>query len=48
MGRPRRKAAELTTDQAIARLFPKRAITAAKKEARIADEKATKKESKPE
>jgi hypothetical protein len=46
MGRPRKKAADLTTEQAMAKLFPKKVVTWAKEEARIADEKATKKESK--
>jgi hypothetical protein len=46
MGRPRKKARDLTTEEAIKRLFPKRAVTRAKKEAEKADEKATKKESK--
>jgi hypothetical protein len=46
MGRPRKKARDLTTEEAMAKLFPKKAVTRAKEEARIADEKATKKESK--
>ena len=46
MGRPRKKARDLTTEEAMKRLFPKRAVTRAKKEAAKADEKATKKESK--
>jgi hypothetical protein len=46
MGRPRKKASELTTEEAVKRLFPRRAITAAKKEAQKADEQATKRESK--
>jgi hypothetical protein len=46
MGRPRKKAPDLTTDEAIKRLFPRPAITAAKKEARKADEQATKKKPK--
>ncbi len=33
MPRPRRKAAELTTEQAIGKLFPRRVVTHAKKEA---------------
>ncbi len=45
MGRPRKKARELTTEQAVKRLFPQRAITEAKKEARKADEQATKRDS---
>jgi len=48
MGRPRKRASDLTTEEAVKKLFPRRAITAAKKEARKADEKATKKDSTPE
>jgi hypothetical protein len=47
MGRPRKKAADLTTEQAIGKLFPKRAVIRVKEEAAKADEKATKKESTP-
>ena len=36
---------DLTTEEAMAKLFPKKAVTRAKKEAAKADEKATKKES---
>jgi hypothetical protein len=46
MGRPRKKASELTTEEAMKRLFPQRVITAAKKEARKADEQATRRDSK--
>ncbi len=46
MGRPRKKAPDLTTEEAIRRLFPRRVVTEAKKEARKADEKATKRQSK--
>jgi len=46
MGRPRKKAADLTTEEAIKRLFPRRAITEAKNEVRKADEQATKRDSK--
>lgn len=46
MGRPRKKAPELTTEEALKRLFPRRAITEAKKEVRKADEQATKSKSK--
>lgn len=46
MGRPRKKAPELTTEEAVKRLFPKRGITEAKKEARKADKQATKRDSK--
>jgi hypothetical protein len=45
MGRPRKKARDLTTEEAIKRLFPRRAITEAKKEVRKADEQATKRAS---
>ena len=45
MGRPRRKAEDLTTEEAMAKLFPKKAITAAKEEVKKADGKAIKKES---
>lgn len=45
MGRPRKKARDLTTDEVMAKLFPKKAVTAAKEEARKADEKATKRDS---
>jgi len=44
MARPRKKAADLTTDEALAKLFPKKAVTKAKEEARKASEKATKKD----
>lgn len=33
MGRPRKKAADLTTEEAMRKLFPKRALNRAKKEA---------------
>jgi hypothetical protein len=46
MPRPRKKARDLTTEEAMKRLFPKRAVTRAKKEAANADEKATKKDDK--
>lgn len=45
MGRPRKKAGELTTDEALAKLFPKKAVTEAKREAEKASKSATKKES---
>ncbi len=44
MGRPRKKAPELTTDEVMRRLFPKPAVTTAKTEAHKADEKAHKRE----
>jgi len=43
MGRPRKKAADLTTEEAMRRLFPKRVLAKAKEEAA---EKETKKPSK--
>jgi hypothetical protein len=46
MGRPRKKAPELTTEQAIKKLFPPEAVREAKKEAKKADKRATKKDSK--
>jgi hypothetical protein len=46
MGRPRKPPRELTTEEALRRLFPKRVVTRAKKEAKKADEQATKKDSK--
>jgi len=45
MGRPRKKAAELTTDEALAKLFPKTAVSRAKAEASKASNQATKKDS---
>ncbi len=47
MGRPRKQPKDLTTDEALRRLFPQRVVTTAKKEAAKADEKATKKDSNP-
>jgi hypothetical protein len=46
MARPRKKAQDLTTEEALAKLFPKKAVTTAKEEARKADEQATKRDSK--
>jgi hypothetical protein len=46
MGRPRKKAQDLTTDEALKRLFPRRAVTEAKREAEKASKQATKKDSK--
>ena len=46
MGRPRKPARDLTTEEALRRLFPKRVVTRAKKVVRKADEQDTKKESK--
>jgi hypothetical protein len=46
MGRPRKKPADLTTDEALRKLFPKPVVKRAKDEARKADEQATKRESK--
>jgi hypothetical protein len=51
MARPRKKAAELTTEQAIGRLFPRRVVTRAKKEAEKSgkpSKKATNKDDTPE
>jgi hypothetical protein len=48
MGRPRKPPKDLTTEEALKRLFPRRVVTRAKKEAEKADEKATKRESKGE
>lgn len=45
MARPRKKAADLTTDEALAKLFPKKAVTRAKEEADKASNKAIKKDS---
>ncbi len=45
MPRPRKKTADLTTEEAMAKIFPTRAIARAKKEAVQADEKTTKKDS---
>jgi len=47
MVRPRKKARDLTTEEALAKLFPKRVVKKAKEEARKADEQATKKDDKP-
>ncbi|HVW90960.1 MAG TPA: hypothetical protein VHC01_15995 [Gaiellaceae bacterium] len=46
MARPRKKARDLTTDEALAKLFPKKAITKAKEEAEKPSKPATKKDSK--
>lgn len=51
MARPRKKAAELTTEQAMKKLFPRRVVTAAKKEAGEApnpSKQATTKDDTPE
>jgi len=45
MGRPRKKARDLTTDEALAKLFPKKAVTKAKEEAGKASKEATKEDS---
>jgi hypothetical protein len=42
MGRPRKKARDLTTEEALSKLFPKKVVTEAKKEATKRDEQATK------
>jgi hypothetical protein len=46
MARPRKRAADLTTDEALAKLFPKKAVTLAKEEAAKASKQATKRDSK--
>ncbi len=46
MARPRKKASDLTNEEALAKLFPKRVVTKAKQEAEKADEKATKRQPK--
>ncbi len=46
MGRPRKKARDLTTEETLAKLFPKKVVNKAKDEARKADEQATKKDDK--
>lgn len=47
MARPRKKAAELTTEQALKKLFPEKVVNKAKEEAGKGDEQATKKDDKP-
>jgi hypothetical protein len=47
MARPRKKARDLTTDEALKKLFPEKAVTTAKEEVKKADEQAIKKDSKP-
>jgi len=44
MGRPRKKAAELTTEEAMRKLFPKRALDRAKKETETNPRKPPKKQ----
>lgn len=44
MARPRKKAAELTTEQVLKKLFPPEVRKEAKKEVRKANEQATKKD----
>jgi hypothetical protein len=46
MGRPRKKAQDLTTAEALRKLFPPEARAAARKEAKEAEKKATRKDSK--
>ena len=48
MARPRKPPKDLTTDEALRRLFPKPVVNRAKKEVQKADEKATKKNDKGE
>jgi hypothetical protein len=45
MGRPRKKPADMTTDEALRKLFPKSVVNRAKDEAKKADEQATKRDS---
>jgi hypothetical protein len=45
MGRPRKKAADLTTEEAMKKLFPKKVVTRAKEEAEKASKQATKEDS---
>jgi hypothetical protein len=40
MARPRKKAPDLTTEEAMRKLFPKRVLTKAKKEAEEAENKS--------
>lgn len=42
MGRPRKKAADLTTEEAMKKLFPKKALNKAKEEAKKSRKQATK------
>jgi len=44
LSRPKKPARELTTEEALAKLFPKKAVKRAKEEAEKADNKAIKKE----
>ena len=46
MGRPRKKASDLTTEEALAKIFPKKVVTKAKEEAEKASKRATKNDSK--
>ena len=46
MGRPRKKARDLTTEQALKKLFPPEVRKEAKRVVKKADEQATKKDSK--
>jgi hypothetical protein len=47
MARPRKKARDLTTEQALKKLFPPEVRKEAKKVVRKADEQATNRKSKP-
>jgi hypothetical protein len=47
MPRPKKKARDLTTEEALAKLFPKKAVTRAKEEAEKASKRDTKKDSTP-
>jgi hypothetical protein len=48
MGRPRKPVSELTTEQVVKKLFPPKVVREAKKTAREAENKTTKKDSKGE
>jgi hypothetical protein len=47
VSRPKKPARELTTEEALAKLFPKKAIKKAKEEAEKRDNQATDDDSKP-
>jgi hypothetical protein len=47
MGRPRKKAGDLTTEEAMKKLFPAKAVREAKKTAASKGKKATKEDSTP-
>lgn len=45
MPRPKKKARDLTTEEALAKLFPKKAVTKAKEEAEKSSNQVTEKDS---